>query len=180
MKVKCQSCNVINILRLVVDMNIKELKRLQWNREYFENGCLCISKGELPKLPCQIANKFAVSFYENNCCCSRNYVTSETPPQDLLSQRGTGRSWVMVRDAPRNAFIVVPSINHNHYMRQLVHSEGRIDLKIVTTSLFVDFYKAVRTTRGCEVLFDHSVFELVTDPRIIEGICEFIKVSNHE
>lgn len=162
-------------------MDIKELKRLQWNRDYFEDGCSCILRGEIPKLPSEVANKFAISFYEDNCHCYRNYVTSETPPQDLLSQRGTGRSWNMVRKAPRNAFIVVPSHNNHHYMRQLVHGlEGRRDLKIVSASLFTNFYEAVRTTRGCDVLFDHSVFELVTDPRIIEGVCEFIKVNNHE
>lgn len=52
-----------------------ENERLKMNREYFENGCLCILKAKtLQVCPSNMADTEAVAFYEQNCKCSRNYV----------------------------------------------------------------------------------------------------------
>ncbi len=42
-------------------------------REYFENGCLCIEDGSLTKLDVSVPDAEALTHYENNCKCSRNY-----------------------------------------------------------------------------------------------------------
>lgn len=54
-----------------------EQERLKLNREYFEDGCLCIHTSKtLQPCPTNMADAEAVAFYEQNCKCSRNYVPS--------------------------------------------------------------------------------------------------------
>ncbi|MCP1515644.1 hypothetical protein [Pseudomonas rhodesiae] len=52
-----------------------EQERLKLNREYFEDGCLCIHTSKtLQPFPSNMSDAEAVAFYEQNCKCSRNYV----------------------------------------------------------------------------------------------------------
>jgi hypothetical protein len=46
-------------------------------REYFEQGCLCLIRGELQKVDSCIDDSEANVFYERNCSCSRNYLNVE-------------------------------------------------------------------------------------------------------
>lgn len=46
------------------------------NREYFEQGCLCISEGKIKKLSSSTQDWDAVSYYGKACKCSRNYIES--------------------------------------------------------------------------------------------------------
>ncbi|WP_131815934.1 MULTISPECIES: hypothetical protein [Pseudomonas] len=56
----------------------KEEQRLKLNREYFEEGCACIHTVKtLQPCPTNMADREAVTFYEKNCKCSRNYVQIE-------------------------------------------------------------------------------------------------------
>ncbi|MNP86958.1 hypothetical protein D3C76_1875270 [compost metagenome] len=53
----------------------KEQERLKLNRAYFEDGCSCIHTAKtLQPCPTNMADSEAVTFYEQNCKCSRNYV----------------------------------------------------------------------------------------------------------
>ncbi|KPY55700.1 hypothetical protein [Pseudomonas amygdali] len=61
---------------LVKDLNAqqKEQDRLKLTRDYFETGCSCILTNKtLQPCPTDMADAEAVSFYELNCHCSRNY-----------------------------------------------------------------------------------------------------------
>lgn len=52
-----------------------EEQRLRENREYFESGCACIHRAKTVQLcPASTPDAEAVTFYEQNCKCSRNYV----------------------------------------------------------------------------------------------------------
>lgn len=51
----------------------QEVERLNFLRDYFESGCLCIQKGSLMKLDSSVPNLEAVANYEKHCQCSRNY-----------------------------------------------------------------------------------------------------------
>ncbi len=51
-----------------------EEDRIELVKEYFERGCLCILSGELEK---HSGGQEAVTFYEQNCKCSRNYKDLE-------------------------------------------------------------------------------------------------------
>lgn len=54
---------------------LKEQERLKLNRAYFEDGCSCIhSTKTLQPCPTNMGDEDAVSFYEQNCKCSRNYI----------------------------------------------------------------------------------------------------------
>lgn len=54
-----------------------EQERLNLNRKYFEDGCLCIHRSNtMQPCPTNMADAEAVVFYEQNCKCSRNYVPS--------------------------------------------------------------------------------------------------------
>ena len=53
----------------------KEKERLHLNRQYFEDGCLCIhTLKTLQACPTNMPDADAVTFYEQNCKCSRNYI----------------------------------------------------------------------------------------------------------
>ena len=53
----------------------KEQERLKFNREYFEDGCLCILTSKtLQPCPTNMPDDEAVVFYEKDCKCSRNYM----------------------------------------------------------------------------------------------------------
>lgn len=61
----------------VTDHEHAELERLRLNREYFEEGCACIHKAKtLQPCPTNMPDSEAVTFYEQHCKCSRNYVPS--------------------------------------------------------------------------------------------------------
>jgi hypothetical protein len=51
----------------------KERERLRKNREYFEDGCLCIKNKKIELKGKDTSDLDAVLYYENNCNCSRNY-----------------------------------------------------------------------------------------------------------
>ncbi len=158
--------------------NITELKRLQWNRNYFEEGCLCIRDGELKKLPSNINNAFAIEHYERNCKCSRNYVHLEEF-QDPERERGTGRTTDMIMKAPVNTTVVTYSSGNIPWMRQLIHDLGSKDIIVKSARSFTDSLARGRY-RNENVLFDHTVFELVKEPQIIDAIHEFITESGCE
>lgn len=52
-----------------------EEQRLKLNRAYFEDGCACIHTAKTLQ-PCatNMTDGDAVTFYEQNCKCSRNYI----------------------------------------------------------------------------------------------------------
>jgi hypothetical protein len=52
----------------------KSREGIALKRRYFESGCACIASGSLEKFPPKVADSLAVSFYEKNCHCSRNYI----------------------------------------------------------------------------------------------------------
>ncbi len=58
----------------LVELAQCELERLKLNREYFEDGCLCILTAKTMQLcDSSMPDGEAVAFYERNCKCSRNY-----------------------------------------------------------------------------------------------------------
>jgi len=53
----------------------EEVARLKGTRVYFEDGCACIHVDKrLNVCPETMPDREAVSYYEQNCKCSRNYV----------------------------------------------------------------------------------------------------------
>lgn len=61
-----------------------EADRLKANRLYFEDGCICIASGRLPKYGASVSDRMAVYRYEQLCKCSRNYVEHGPRYSDLL------------------------------------------------------------------------------------------------
>lgn len=58
-------------------IELAEQERLKLNREFFEDGCMCIHTSKtLQPCPTNMGDAEAVAFYERKCKCSRNYVTS--------------------------------------------------------------------------------------------------------
>lgn len=43
-------------------------------RSYFENGCICIKQKKFKKCSDEKTDLEAVTFYEDNCKCYRNYT----------------------------------------------------------------------------------------------------------
>ncbi len=60
-------------------MATTEAERLRLNRQYFEEGCLCILEAKTIS-PCKpdTPDEEAVAFYESNCTCSRTYIPKRT------------------------------------------------------------------------------------------------------
>lgn len=139
--------------------NLTELKRLQWNRDYFEKGCKCIHDGKLKKLQPSVDNRFAVHFYEQTCNCSRNYVHSKGF-QDNNLLRGTGRTTRAIENAPRDTVLVVTRGAY-HEARQICHEYGRRDITIIGLSDLVNQFMG-RFFKDRPFVFDHYVFESVT------------------
>lgn len=139
---------------------IAELKRLQFNREYFEKGCKCIHVGTLRKLKPEIDNQFAVSYYEKFCECLRNYAKCEKPCQDPEALRCTGRSSTVIQKLPKRAFYVYGMYGSKHFYQQMRHDLGRNDVTLISLR---DFFTR-HCWQGRDVYIDHYVFENCNGP----------------
>lgn len=140
--------------------NILELKRLQFNRDYFEKGCKCIHVGTLRKLKPEIDNQFAVSYYEKFCECSRNYAKNDKSCQDPEALRCTGRSSIAIQSLPTRVFYVYGNSGHKYYYKQLQHELGRNDVTLISLR---DFFTR-HCWQGRDVYIDHYVFDYVNGP----------------
>lgn len=139
-------------------MKTTELKRLQFNRDYFEKGCKCIHTGTLKKLNSDIDNLFAVDYYETFCNCSRNYTKNSKPFQDSESLRLTGRSSSAIDSLPQRSFYVINHTASKYHYKQMCHELGRNDVTIISLRELLMREK----WRGCDIYIDHHVFETVT------------------
>lgn len=140
--------------------NTAELKRLQFNREYFEKGCSCSHNGTLKKLKPEIDNRFAVSYYEKFCECSRNYTKVEKPYQDNELLRGTRRSSTVIQNLPNRAFYVYGVSGSKHFYQQMCNEFGRNDVTMISLREFFTRH----CWQGRDVYIDHHVFEYCNEP----------------
>lgn len=60
-----------------------EAARLKECREYFEQGCLCLARGDIQKAG-EVSDKAAIAHYESLCRCSRNYGEGQMRKPDEM------------------------------------------------------------------------------------------------
>lgn len=89
----------------------------------------------------------------------------------LQGPRASGRTYNMIRDAPKDAFIIVRDSNHADYIKHMTHIQNRSDLNTILASDNIDAFKG---QRGPFVIDHHTVEWLLFDaaklinPKLLE------------
>ena len=62
-------------------------------RSYYEDGCLCVVVGYLPKLSSSVSDQETIEYYETNCRCSRHPDGTNRENHDAALERFLRKLW---------------------------------------------------------------------------------------